>query len=166
MPIYTRTGDNGTTALFGGRRVSKSDPQVVAYGSVDELTSFIGFLIEKVSSSDKEFLTDIQNNLYIIMSFLSGAPLKNSSLALEVKKIEKRIDEMEEKLPKLTHFILPQGSKQTSLAHVARTVCRRAEREVVRCFEKSQILPYLNRLSDYLFVLARLYNKKEILARK
>lgn len=166
MKIYTKTGDNGTTALYGGRRVLKSDQQITAYGSLDELTSFVGLLIEKVPPSDKQFLTDVQNDLYVIMSALSGAPVKNMSLSLKVKKIEKRIDEMEEKLPELTRFILPQGSETSALTHVVRTVCRRAEREIVRAKSPPFILQYLNRLSDFLFVLARLYSKKEVFTRK
>lgn len=166
MKIYTKTGDNGTTSLFGGQRVLKSDLQVMAYGSVDELSSFIGLLIEKVSVSDKQFLTNVQDNLYVIMSLLSGAPEQNNTLEKNVIEIEKRIDEIEKSLPKLTLFILPQGSEASALAHIARAVCRRAEREVVRSFDKIQILQYLNRLSDFLFVLARFYNKKEVFARK
>lgn len=182
MPIYARSGDDGTTALFGGRRVSKSDPQVITHGSVDELSSFIGLLIEKVSLSDKIFLTEIQNDLYIIMSLLSGAPVKpgaglylvkNTSLELKVKKIEKKIDEIETKLPKLTRFILPQGNTVSVLFHIARAVCRRAERESVDFFNISKtieqlnnrtIIKYLNRLSDFFFVLARFYSKKEVFA--
>lgn len=173
MKIYTKTGDNGTTLLFGGRRVLKSDPQIMAYGSVDELSSFIGLLIEKVSPSDKQFLTDIQNGLYVIMSLLSGAPENNNSLEQDIKKIEDRIDEIEEKLPMLNRFILPQGGGTSSLAHVTRTVCRRVERDIVFLFsqstinsQQSTILKYLNRLSDFFFVLARFYNKKEVFASK
>jgi len=165
MKIYTKTGDNGTTALFGGRRLPKSDPQVVAYGSVDELTSFIGLLLAKITSeSDKKFLTDIQKDLYIIMSSLSGASIHSSVLKEKVIQLEKKIDEIELKLPKLIRFILPQGSETTALSHIARTVCRRAEREVVKVKSLPLILQYLNRLSDFLFVLARSYNKKEITA--
>ncbi len=177
MPIYTKAGDDGTTVLFGGRRVIKSDPQIKAYGSVDELSSFVGLLIAKnISSEDKDFLTRVQHNLYTIMSMLSGSQVKNR-LNLEVERLEKKIDSIEKKLPELTHFILPQGNELTSLIHIARTVCRRAEREVVDCFKKIQnpsasrrtkfqILKYLNRLSDFLFILARHYNKKEIFAHK
>lgn len=166
MKIYTKTGDDGTTSVFGGRRLSKSDPQVEAYGTIDELSSFIGLLIEKVSPADKKFITDIQNKLYSIMSLLSGTPLKNTSLQEGVKTIEKRIDEIETKLPKLTQFILPQGGEISSLAHVARTISRRAEREAVKIKAPSEVLQYLNRLSDFFFVLARFYSKKEVLTRK
>lgn len=166
MKIYTKTGDDGTTSLFGGKRLPKSSPQVSAYGAVDELSSFIGLLIEKVSSSDKQFLTGIQNGLYIIMSLLSGAPVKNNSLERDVKEIEQKIDIIEQELPELNGFILPQGSETSSLAHITRTVCRRAEREVIKTKCSSQIIQYFNRLSDFFFVLARFYNKKEVLARK
>lgn len=161
MSIYTRTGDAGTTALFGGRRVSKSDPRVNAYGSIDELSAFIGLLIAKIpSAADRQFLTNVQKNLYLIMSGLSGAPMKNSIIEDGVKKLEKKIDEVDLKLPKLARFILPQGGEVSALAHIARTVCRRAEREVTQL----PIIQYLNRLSDFLFVLARSYSKKDILA--
>lgn len=166
MKIYTKTGDDGTTSLFGGKRLAKSDPLVTAYGTVDELTSFIGLLIEKVFSSDKQFLTGVQNDLYVIMSLLSGSPVENNLLEQKIKKIEERIDEMEKKLPRLTLFILPQGSESSAFAHVTRTICRRAEREVVKANCLSIIIRYLNRLSDFFFVLARSYNKKEAFARK
>jgi len=166
MKIYTKTGDNGTTALFGGKRVLKSDPQVNAYGCIDELTSFLGLLIEKIIlSSDKEFLTDVQKDLYTIMSLLSGGTVKNNSLEKNVIEIEKRIDEIESKLPKLTRFILPQGSEASALAHIARAVCRRAEREIVAIKTDLVVVKYLNRLSDFLFVLARFYSKKEVFTR-
>lgn len=165
MKIYTKTGDDGTTSLFGGQRLPKTDPQVNAYGTVDELSSFIGLLIEKVSKTDKQFLTEIQQNLYVIMSLLSGAPVKNTLLQEGVQNLEKRIDNIELNLPKLTHFILPQGSEASSLAHISRTLCRRAEREIVKIKPLSLILQYINRLSDFLFVLARQYTKKEVYSR-
>ena len=173
MKIYTKTGDNGTTALFGGKRLLKSDPQISAYGTIDELTSFIGFLIAKITLiSDKAFLTDIQKGLYIIMTSLSGSPIQENLLRKSVLKLENKIDEVEVKLPKLTHFILPQGNEITALYHIARTVTRRAERETVKHYEKAKdskskiyALQYLKRLSDFFFVMARLYNKKEVLAR-
>ncbi|MBI3366816.1 cob(I)yrinic acid a,c-diamide adenosyltransferase [Candidatus Roizmanbacteria bacterium] len=171
--MYTKTGDNGTTSLFGAQRISKSDPRINAYGTVDELASYIGLLIEKIpSNSDKKFLTNIQKDLYLIMSSLAGGPIKETVLKKNVGKIERRIDETELKLPKLTRFILPQGSEITALSHIVRAVARRSEREVVGYLQnvqnqksKSQILRYLNRLSDFLFVLARFYSKKEVVAR-
>lgn len=165
MKIYTKTGDNGTTSLFGAQRLSKSDPRVAAYGTVDELTSFIGLLIEKIpSNADKKFLTNIQKDLYLIMSSLACGPIKETALKTGVAKLEKKIDDIEFKLPKLTRFILPQGSEITALFHVVRTITRRAEREAVKVKILPVILQYLNRLSDLFFVLARLYNKREVLA--
>lgn len=167
MPIYTKTGDSGTTSLFGGRRLLKSDLRVNAYGEVDELSSFIGLLITRLpSQTDKKFLTEIQNNLYIIMSLLSGAPLSNNRLGQGLRKLEKRIDAIEKKIPKLSRFILPQGTEASALAHVVRTVARRTERAVVFVQAPPIIIKYLNRLSDYFFVLARLHNKKDVFARR
>ncbi len=163
--IYTKTGDAGTTALFGGKRVKKSDDAVEAYGSVDELSSVIGFLVAKSErASDRELLTKIQENLYQIMAVLSGYKNPLDTLPAEVSAIEKAIDDMEAQLPKLTQFILPQGGESSSFAHIARTVCRRAERRVVELYEQapseavSRSMQYLNRLSDFFFVFARTLN--------
>lgn len=163
MAIYTKTGDDGTTALFGGKRVPKSNPQVAAYGSVDELTSFLGLIAAKINdSSTHELLTLIQKDLYEIMGVLAGSG-ERPHLSNRVKEFEKGIDTMEKKLPKLYRFILPQGNEITSLFHVARAVCRRTERDVVAFFSNrpSLIVRYLNRLSDLLFILARWYNKNQ-----
>ncbi len=170
MPVYTKTGDGGITSLYGGKRVSKANPQVEAYGQADELSSFIGLLIAKIKNTDhKKFLTEIQKDLYLIMSFLAGAEVKIDNLSERVKKIEKEIDLLEKKLPKLNRFILPQGTEIACLFHITRSVCRRTERTLVRYLEKekvtsykSQVTSYLNRLSDLLFLLARFYNIKEI----
>lgn len=179
MPIYTKTGDKGKTSLFGGKRVSKDDPQVAAYGSVDELSSFLGMPTALLKRKpDKEFLLEIQKDLYLIMGFLAGAA--NSKLKVidiptmekRVKVFEERIDFIESRLPKLRRFILPGGSELSTWFHINRTVCRRAERAIVRLNEKTKldketvgvIIQYLNRLSDLFFDLARWYNKeKEIL---
>lgn len=173
MPIYTKTGDSGTTSTYGGRRVLKSDPQIEVCGQIDELSSFIGLTIAKInSSSHKKFLTQIQKDLYLIMSFFAGAKVKIDNLPQKTKKIEKEIDNLEKKLPKLNRFILPQGSELSCFFHIARTICRRVEREVVGYFEKEkplviegeklEIISYLNRLCDLFFVLARFYNTKDI----
>lgn len=169
MGVYTKTGDDGTTGLFGGIRVSKGDEQVEAYGSVDELTSFLGIAIDRILNKDEGgLLTLIQKNLYRIMASLSGAKTNLDNLGDETKEIEKVIDEIETNLPKLTRFILPQGGEMSSWFHVIRTVCRRAERQVVGYFKTLEsdsrsliIVQYLNRLSDLFFVMARKYNKKE-----
>lgn len=165
MSIYTRTGDKGETSLYGGKRVLKSSSPVAAYGSIDELTSFIGLVIAKLKSKeDKVFLTRAQKDLYLVMSKLSGAPVDISPLEKTVFEFERRIDEMEQKLPKLTRFILPQGTGLSSWFHVLRVVCRRAERSVIATRNNQPvIIKYVNRLSDLFFTYARWYNKgKEI----
>jgi cob(I)alamin adenosyltransferase len=167
MSIYTRTGDDGTTATYGGGgiRKSKSNPLFYAIGSVDELTSFIGLVIGKLNNKkDKLFLTGVQRNLYLIMASLSGDKKDLDNLNGEVKIIEKKIDEMELNLPKLNKFILPQGTELSSWFHVLRSVCRRAERNVVKFKNNLVIVKYFNRLSDLFFVIARTYGKnKEII---
>lgn len=169
MPIYTKTGDKGTTALFGGKRISKANLQVEAYGSVDELSSFLGLLIYKLKPTTyKLFLIDIQKDLYKIMAHLSGAKLDLGFLDFRVEEFEKKIDGMDKKLTKLTRFILPGGSELSSWFHILRAVCRKSERRVVAYFQNNEtmkqynniaILKYLNRLSDLFFTLARFYNK-------
>jgi len=167
MPIYTKTGDRGTTSLYGGKRILKSHLQVEAYGSVDELSSFLGLTISKISNrKSKIFLIEIQKDLYKIMAYLSGSKLNLRFLDARVKDFERKIDEMDKKLTKLTRFILPGGAELSSWFHVLRTVCRRSERNVVRSFKQSTInnqqltiLKYLNRLSDLFFTLARFHNK-------
>ncbi len=168
MSIYTKTGDGGMTSLYGSKRVLKSDLQIEAYGSVDELSSYLGLIMAKINNAtDRKLLTEIQTDLYYIMAVLAGSDTDISRLRDKVKKIEHKIDKIAAKLPKLNRFILPQGSETAVFFHVARTVCRRAEREVVRYFEemkienwKLEITQYLNRLSDLLFMLGRLYNKE------
>lgn len=164
MPIYTRTGDAGTTSIFGGRRLSKSDLQIEAYGSIDELTSFIGLVIAKCKNRDeKRLLTTIQKSLYKIMSHLSSGTVDLGHLEEEIMMFEKAIDKITKKLPALHRFVLPQGSELASLYHIARAVCRRAERNVVEfAHQKKTMQPsdyltikYLNRMSDLFFTLAR-----------
>jgi cob(I)alamin adenosyltransferase len=175
MPIYTKTGDKGTTSLFGGRRVSKTDCQIEAYASIDELTSFIGLLISLSPAKHKKFLITIQKDLYSIMGTMAGAQQDMSRLETSVVTFEKQIDSWEKKLPKLTRFILPGGTTPSAVAHICRVTCRRAERELIRFFETTKVskdlknnrehmVKFLNRLSDLLFVLARkLAGGKEIL---
>jgi len=133
MSIYSRTGDKGTTSLYRGKRVSKSDPRVEVYGSFDELTSFIGLVAVKIKNKkDKEFLTEIQRDLYKIMSYLSGVKLSLDFLNNRVLKFENKIDQLDKKLAQLNKFILPGGTEISSWFHVLRTVCRRAERNMVK----------------------------------
>lgn len=175
MPIYTKTGDRGTTAVFGGKRISKADLQIETYGTLDELSSFIGLVNSKsVIRNQKLSLSEIQKDLYKIMAHLAGAKMDLGFLAVRVEEFEKQIDETDEKLTKLTKFILPGGSELSSWFHILRTSCRKAERNVVHFFSYNRtiqqtnnlvILQYLNRLSDLFFTLARYYNKgKDLLA--
>ncbi len=166
--LYTRTGDKGTTALVGGTRVPKHSAQVEAYGTIDELKSHIGLIRDMSTDKDlRKNLLDIQNNLFIIESRVASdteetlammPPLPDDALPF----LESEIDRMDAALPKLTKFILPGGHPIASQAHIARCICRRAERRVLafqaqggELVEKTA-LRYINRLSDYLFALARL----------
>lgn len=164
--VYTRTGDKGTTALVGGKRVSKTDPRIESYGTIDELNSFIGLLAAELTDTDDlAFLKFVQHKLFNIGSYLA-TDQENTELKIEsqvtdesVSRIEKEIDRIDGTLPRMTNFILPGGSRSSALAHVCRTVCRRAER-CVYAFEPRveidrNVLIFINRLSDYLFVLAR-----------
>lgn len=169
MKIYTKKGDRGETSLIGGTRVPKSHVRIVAYGTVDELNAHIGVVRGglPVDGAEAEFLGDIQNELFVIGGLLAADPVKNRMELPQLDKasigrMEGAIDGMNEALEELRAFILPAGHVAVAQCHVARTVCRRAERAVVRLDEASGehgvdplILEYLNRLSDYLFVLAR-----------
>ena len=165
MKIYTKTGDKGTTALFGGKRVSKADIRIDTYGTVDELNSWIGLLRDQpVNSTRKDFLITIQDRLFTIGSMLATEP-GNTKVKIpllhndDVKALEQEIDKMDAELPPMKSFVLPGGHQSVSFCHVARTVCRRAERLVIALDENEKvdalIIQYLNRLSDYLFMLAR-----------
>jgi len=165
MKIYTRSGDKGTTSLIGGKRVTKSNRRIEAYGTVDELIAHIGLLRDQVSSSTvQQILINIQDKLMICAAILASdcedckvriPELKTASL----QELEDAIDNMEKELPELTSFVLPGGHAVSSFAHVARTVCRRAERRIVELsakhFVPDIVLQYVNRLSDFLFVLSR-----------
>ncbi|MEG1617894.1 MAG: cob(I)yrinic acid a,c-diamide adenosyltransferase [Bacteroidales bacterium] len=167
--IYTKTGDKGQTSLVGGERVSKTDLRLEAYGTVDELNSFIGMLIvENGLFEDSALLTYVQNKLFTIGSYLATDPsftsFREASLLSEeaILKLERRIDEIDSRLPKLNNFVLPGGTRISALAHVCRTVCRRSERAILRVAEvhevDDKILRFMNRLSDYLFVFSRMNN--------
>ncbi len=168
MKLYTKTGDLGETALFGGKRISKHAAQVSAYGDIDELSAWLGVLIsEDLEPADAQMCSEVQNILYGCMSMLSGASLDSQPLLKHTAEIEKHIDALDAKLPDLRHFLLQQGTKTSVMWHVVRTVCRRAERSVVGFVEGQNelnresnrpMLQYLNRLSDLFFVLARSYN--------
>ncbi len=164
MSIYTRTGDDGTTALFGGKRVLKCEDLVDAYGSLDELNSWVGFIAsQSKEQSEKKFLQTIQSDLFTIGSTLAGWKGDITQLGKRVIEMEQWIDRMEKVLPELTNFILPGGSTNGARVHLARSVCRRVERKIVALKKKQEvdlsIIEYLNRFSDLLFTLARIINK-------
>jgi cob(I)alamin adenosyltransferase len=170
MKIYTKTGDTGTTALFGGRRLLKSDLRIEAYGTVDELNSFVGLLRDQpVNIGRKETLIEIQDRLFTIGSILATEP-GNTKVKIpalnehDVVLLENEMDRMDVLLPAMKSFVLPGGHESVSVGHVARTVCRRAERWVIALNESSPVEPlvlkYLNRLSDYLFVLCRMMGQE------
>lgn len=172
MKIYTKTGDDGTTALFGGTRVPKHHIRIESYGTLDELNSWLGLIrVQDMDIVSKKALTTIQEKLFIIGAHLAVDPkkekLKNGRDRLNIIKIgdhdldflEKEIDRMEENLAPMTHFILPGGHTTVSYCHISRTICRRAERLISQLNELEAVDPhllsYINRLSDFLFVLAR-----------
>jgi cob(I)alamin adenosyltransferase len=174
MKIYTRTGDKGETGLIGGRRVSKADPRIVAYGAVDELNSGIGlaisFLKQKEQFSDLvNVLVQVQNDLFVVGSDLADPSFPEAAKTPRTGEkmasaLEPVIDRFESELEPITFFILPSGSVEASLLHNARSVARRAETAVVSLSKDQTINPaivvYLNRLSDMLFVAARVANKR------
>lgn len=172
MKVYTKTGDKGTTALFGGTRVPKDHIRIESYGTVDELNSHIGLIRDQeMNVHYKEILIEIQDRLFTVGAILATPPekelLKNGKPRLNIPIIiegdilllENEIDTMENALPQMTHFVLPGGHTTVSYCHIARCVCRRAERLAVHLNDIEPIdafvIKYLNRLSDYLFVLAR-----------
>lgn len=165
MKIYTKTGDKGQTSLVGGTRVSKSELRIETYGTVDELNAWIGVLSDyTINESRQQFLRSIQSDLFAIGANLATEPQKEIAKIPQIsssiiENIERQIDFEDSRLQPMTHFILPSGHKEVSFAHVARTVSRRAERCVVRLNEEEPvnilIIQYLNRLSDYLFILCR-----------
>jgi len=168
LKIYTKTGDDGTTGLQGGKRVLKSDLRIVAYGAVDETNSSLGVVLSHDTDADiRELLTRIQNELFVAGSDLSNPDLgKKDNRVTEqmVENLEKNIDRFEAELSPLTNFILPGGHQSAAHLHMARTTSRRAETDVVALAKEEQInahcQKYLNRLSDLLFVLARVVNKR------
>jgi cob(I)alamin adenosyltransferase len=164
--IYTKTGDQGNTSLIGGSRVPKSHLRIEAYGTVDEVNSYIGLCRDLIASEEeRRLLREIQDRLFTMGSSLAVDPQKESKMEIpdlqetDITVLEKEIDRMDESLPVMKNFILPGGHPVVSHLHIARCVCRRAERCCVRLHMESPvdeiIIKYLNRLSDYLFVLAR-----------
>lgn len=171
MKIYTKTGDTGQTSLFGGARLPKHHLRIEAYGTVDELNSVLGCAVTELKDAPlKSELLEIQKQLFVLGAELAS-PQADSKMSAgflqesQINHLENLIDQMEQGLAPLTQFILPGGSRSSSLLHLARTVCRRAERLVVHLNSeealRNQVIVYLNRLSDYLFVAARWANKQE-----
>ena len=168
MKIYTKTGDSGTTSLFGGKRLSKDDLRVEAYGHVDELNSLLGIILAENPQADViKKVTRVQKELFVLGSDLSAPQdikVKTPRITKSyITRLEKEIDRMEKNLPKLRNFILPGGSKTGAKLHLARSIARRAERSIAALSSKENINKnsqiYINRLSDWLFVLARYVNK-------
>ena len=172
MKVYTKTGDKGTTALFGGDRVAKDHIRIESYGTVDELNSYIGLIRDQeIDAHYKTVLIEIQDRLFTVGAILATPVekevMKNGELRLknlgiipsDLTFLENEIDSMEEALPPMTHFVLPGGHQTVSYCHITRCVCRRAERLTVALSHEAVVpevvIQYLNRLSDYLFVLAR-----------
>ncbi len=172
MKIYTKTGDKGTTALIGGVRVSKSDLRIDSYGTVDELNSHIGVVRDAAGNNEvSEWLQEVQDRLFTLGSTLATAPHKDVKMVLpdlhaeDITWLEEKIDFMNEVLPEMRFFILPGGCLPASHCHVARCVCRGAERLCVALNEADgplpeMVIPYLNRLSDFLFTLCRYLTHK------
>ncbi|WP_298115243.1 cob(I)yrinic acid a,c-diamide adenosyltransferase [Flavobacterium sp.] len=172
MKVYTKTGDAGTTALFGGTRVPKHHIRIESYGTVDELNSHIGLIRDQqINQLYKNVLIEVQDRLFTVGAILATPPEKEllksgekrlqnlGILESDIEFLEKEIDTMEDSLPQMTHFVLPGGHTSVSYCHIARCVCRRAERLAVHLNDieptDELVIKYLNRLSDYLFVLAR-----------
>ena len=165
MKVYTKTGDKGQTSLFGGKRVPKQHVRIEAYGTVDELNSYIGLIRDQeMDQEDVTFMIDIQDRLFTLGSILATDPenqkVKTPELHEEdVLRLEQKMDEMNDNLPEMRSFVLPGGHTTVSYCHIARCVCRRAERLTTLLSETEKVdeivIRYLNRLSDYLFVLSR-----------
>ena len=166
MKVYTKTGDKGKTSLFGGKRVGKNDTQINAYGTVDELNSWMGLLRDSTTSAKENLvIIEIQETLFTIGSYLATDPQKKEKMKLPslnvgmINMLEHEMDEMDAGLPEMKSFVLPGGHVAVSYCHIARTVCRRAERFIVEMNSDDPdidfAVKYVNRLSDYLFVLSR-----------
>lgn len=171
MKIYTKTGDKGTTALFGGARVPKHHIRIESYGTVDELNSYIGLLRHRnIGTENQDVLGEVQDRLFTLGSILAMDPSKENLKVPQlspddIELLEKEIDRMTEVLPEMRSFVLPGGNDSVSFCHIARCVCRRAERLVVQLNETedidSMVVTYLNRLSDYLFTLSRMISHQD-----
>jgi len=158
MAIYSKTGDDGETDLYGGKRVRKSVDAVEVLGQFDELNAALGLARSALNKSASSNISLIQNDLFILGSVVAGVGLKKplaGYLVTQTTWLEKEIDTLDKKLPTLKNFILPNGCESSARLHLARAICRRCERALVALGEYVELIPYLNRLSDYFFVLAR-----------
>lgn len=172
LKIYTKTGDNGNTSLIGGTKIPKSHIRIDSYGNVDELNSYVGLINDYLQDEVlKNTLKQVQDRLFTIGSSLACDPGKETGMHIpdlkeeDILFLEKQIDRMNDTLPTMKHFILPGGHVAVSTIHITRCVCRRAERGVVNLLQHEQfvdplVIKYLNRLSDYLFILARYVGKQ------
>ncbi len=169
VKIYTKTGDDGTTGLIGGKRVKKSHPRIEAYGVIDELNAVLGIILaSKLDLDIHNLLTQIQNDLFVVGADLANPNLVNKSYRVNadmITFIEKQIDKLENDLPSISYFILPGGDLAASQLHLARSICRRAEVRIVKLFDvdktNKDCQVYINRLSDLLFVVARTINQRK-----
>lgn len=170
--VYTKTGDKGTTSLIGGTRVPKTHIRLESYGTVDELNAHLGLLVTYLTDEvDRRFVLQIQHKLFSVGSYLATdqeqTALNEVSIinVSDVEEVEQMIDTIDNMIPQLHNFVLPQGSRGAAVCHICRTVCRRAERLILGLTDKypidSNLTVYVNRLSDYLFVLARKINLSE-----
>ena len=164
-PIYTRKGDKGMTGLFSGERIEKTNSRVEAYGTIDELNTFLGVARSFASETIQEIILEVQQKLFYIMSELATTNKEKvirSTTAEDVKGLERVMDRLSEEMPPSKHFVIPGGTKAAAFLHTARTICRRAERQLIRFSinneVNSDLLKYINRLSDFIFVLARYAN--------
>lgn len=170
--VYTKTGDQGTTSLVGGTRVLKTHVRLEAYGTIDELNAQLGLLVTYLTrEEDAAFVGWIQNKLFSVGSHLATdqekTTLRQASVIFpdDIQKVEEEIDRLDEQLPPLKAFVIPSGGRGAAVCHICRTVCRRAERRILSLSEEyvvsSEVLAFVNRLSDYLFVLSRMLNINE-----
>ena len=163
MPIYTKSGDAGETGLYGGKHVRKSSEVVKVLGELDELNAFLGLTRLHLKRVDSKKISQIQRDLFIIGSVVAGAKFDNktkSYLEGQISLMEEDIDSYNIKLPLLRSFILPNGCESSAKLHLARAICRRCERSFVSLGKHIDLVPYINRLSDYLFILARYENRR------
>ena len=171
VKIYTKTGDDGSTGIIGGKRVQKSNPRIIAYGAVDELNSSLGIILSsKIDSDITDLLTKIQNDLFVVGADLANSDLKNNSERITnnmIQFLEENIDKLEKELSPITFFILPGGDQIAAQVHMARAISRRAETNIVHLSEIEEINNackiYMNRLADLLFVIARVINKRKMI---